>query len=155
MSYPGAQSAAEKALKMQVCLMAGKTNYPVGLLAGGKTFCPEEAIIELEVARAIYCLYGGCEVTAQTLGVDAIRDVGIGGSVLDHEHTLRRFRDALHGSSVFDRSAGKPEDMLAKANRRWKDILQSSRPYALSGDKALEIDRIVARAEKFFEEKGR
>lgn len=37
----------------------------------------------------------GCEVTAESLALEATREVGIAGSYLDHAHTLKHFREAL------------------------------------------------------------
>ena len=96
--------------------------------------------------------FGAPAVDDEALAVDVIREAGIGGSVLASEHTARHFRDVLHLSDVLARSATDAEDMLDKANRKWTDILAGSRPFELDGDKAEQIDKIVARAEKFFEE---
>jgi trimethylamine--corrinoid protein Co-methyltransferase len=148
--HPGAQSAAEKTLKITAAFFAGKTNYPVGILAGGKTFCPEEAMLELEIAKTIHKLYGGLVVNDETLAVDVIQSVGIAGNFLAHDHTLKHFREALLISRIFDRSAGAQEDVLKRANRMWKEILATAVPYALPEDKGREIARIVAKAEKFF-----
>jgi len=151
---PGAQSAAEKSWKMLSSYVAGKTNYPVGILEGGKTFCPVQAVIDLEIARVIHKAFDAPAVDDEALAVDVIREAGIGGSVLASEHTARRFRDVLHLSDVLARSATDAEDMLDKANRKWKDIVAASQPFELDGDKVEQIDKIVARAEKFFEEKA-
>jgi len=150
-TVPGAQSAAEKSWKIISSYLAGKTNYPVGIIEGGKTFCPTQAIVDLEIARIIHKAFGVTDVSDDALALDVIRRAGIGGSVLADEHTAEHFRSVLHLTDVLARSATDAEGMLDKANRKWKDILADSTPYALDGDKAEQIDTIVAKAEKFFE----
>jgi len=150
-SVPGAQTAAEKTCKMISSYKAGKTNYPVGIIEGGKTFCPAQAILDLEIARMVHRTFDPITINDDTLALGTIRDAGIGGNVLAHEHTVMNFREAMHLSDVFDYSSQGMEDMLAKANRKWKDIVVDAEPYALPDDKVEQIDAIVAEAEKFFE----
>ena len=150
--HPGAQAAMEKGLKMAASFMLGKTNYPVGILEGGKTFCPEEALVELELAKAMHKAYGSIDTGDEALAVDAIREVGIAGNFLAHEHTAGHFRDVLLLSDLFDRGPGASRDMLDRAHDQCREILDASEPYALPDDQAQEIDRIVARAEQTLKE---
>jgi len=150
--HPGAESAVEKSWKMITSYLAGKTNYPVGILEGGKTFCPAQAIVDLEIARVLHKAFTSPEINENTLAVDVIRDAGIGGSVLAHDHTARNFRDVLHLTDVLARSATEAEGLIEKADQKWRSILAESKPFELDGDKAEQIDRIVAKAEKFFQE---
>ena len=62
--YPGAQSLAEKTLKMQMAARQGRGNFPVGLLAGGKRFCPVEAVAELEIAAGLHHLHAAIDTEA-------------------------------------------------------------------------------------------
>ena len=77
---------------MMASFLCGKTNYPVGILEGGKTFCPEQALVDLELAREIHRTFGPLDVSDETLAVDVVRSAGIGGNVLAHAHTLDHFR---------------------------------------------------------------
>ncbi len=150
---PGPQSAAEKMCKMVSSYQARKTNYPVGILAGGRTFSPVQAMLDLEMAHIIHKAFGSPNIDEEALATDVIREAGIGGNVLAHEHTAKHFRDVLHLSDLFGRHGSGDEDILDKAHRRWQDVLSAAEPYVLPDDGAEEIDRIVAKAEKFFEEK--
>ncbi|HDZ19891.1 hypothetical protein LCGC14_0204640 [marine sediment metagenome] len=149
---PGMQSLVEKTWKMLASFSLGRTNYPVGIIEGGKTFCPAQAILDLEVARAIHKAFGATEVSDEALALDVIRRAGIGGSVLADDHTAKHFRDVLHFSDVFSHTAASTDSLLDKADQRWKDIVENSTPFVLDGDKAEQIDQIVAKAEKYFEE---
>ncbi|MHC4563722.1 MAG: trimethylamine methyltransferase family protein [Planctomycetota bacterium] len=149
---PGIQTAVEKTFKIMASHSLGRTNYPVGIIEGGKTFCPAQAMLDLEIARAIHKAFGPAEVTDETLAIDVMRRAGIAGSVLADDHTADHFRDVLHFSDLFAPSAGSVEAMLDKADAAWKDIVANTTPFELPGDKAEQIDSIVAKAEKFFEE---
>ena len=146
------QSLVEKTWKLLASFSLGRTNYPVGIIEGGKTFCPAQAMLDLEVARAIHKAFGATDVSDDALAVDVIRRAGIGGSVLADDHTAKHFRDVLHFSDVFSHTADSTEALLDKADQRWKDIVENSDPFVLDGDKAEQIDQIVAKAEKYFEE---
>jgi trimethylamine--corrinoid protein Co-methyltransferase len=150
-AIPGTQSVIEKTCKMLSSFQCGKTNYPVGIVEGGKTFCPEQAILDLEVARTIHKTFGPMPVNDDTLAIDVIRNAGIAGNVLADEHTVMNFRDVLHLTDLFNRSSTCTEDMLDRASRKWKDIVASATPFELDGNKADDIDKVVAKAEKFFE----
>jgi len=150
---PGAQSAAEKTAKMLAAYLAGKTNYPVGILEGGKTFSPAEAMLELEIARVLHRAFGGATVDDDALAVDVMRRAGIGGNVLADEHTVSHFREVLHLSGLF--RPGDADGAPDRADRLWQDLVATAEPYTLPEDKAEEIDRIVERAEDFFKEKER
>ncbi len=151
-AVPGAQSACEKSWKMLSSYLAGKTNYPVGIVEGGKTFSPAQAIIDLEIANIIHRAFDPPTVDDDTLALGVIREAGIGGSVLASDHTALNFRDVLHLTDVLSRSPTDAEDMFTKANRKWQAIVAESTPFELDGDKAEQIDKIVAKAETFFEE---
>ncbi|MDP7637396.1 MAG: trimethylamine methyltransferase family protein [Phycisphaerae bacterium] len=152
--YPGAQSLAEKAMKMEAAAQQGRFNFPVGLLAGGKRFCPEQAVLELEVAEAICCLHTGVKVSDDLLGVDVIDEVGIGKEFLSHEHTLKHFRRTLWAPKIWDRrnpdtlAVEKKGDMLEAARMKVRDILQRDDLYRIDDDRARAIDEVVARAER-------
>jgi len=149
---PGLQTAVEKTFKIMASFAAGRTNYPVGIIEGGKTFCPAQAMLDLEIARCIHKAFGSTDVSDETLALDVIRRAGIAGNVLADDHTAMNFREALHLSDLFTQSSDSIEAMLDRAEAAWKDTVASATPFELPGDKADEIDQIVAKAEKYFEE---
>jgi len=149
---PGVRSVIEKTCKMASSYSCGKTNYPVGIIEAGKTFSPAQAMLDLEIARTLHASLGGVVIDERTLAVDVMREAGIGGNVLTHDHTLKNFRDVLCPGGLLGTSTGGMDALLDSANRKWQDIVASSEQYALPGEKADEIDRIVAKADKFFRE---
>jgi trimethylamine---corrinoid protein Co-methyltransferase len=152
--YPGVQSLAEKAIKMQAAAQQGRFNFPVGLLVGGKRFSPVQAVMELEVAQCIKRLYTRFEVNAESLALDVIEEVGIGGPFIAHEHTYRNFREQLWSPNLFDRTVsgdmavGRSNDMLERARQQIAAIWNRDDLYRIDDQRAKAIDEVVARAEQ-------
>jgi len=152
--YPGAQSLAEKTMKMQTAAQQGRFNFPVGLLAGGKRFCPVQAVLELEIAECIRRLYSGVEVTADLLALEVIEDVGIGGEFLSHEHTYNHFRRTLWMPKLADHrnpdilDIDKEKDMLDAAREQVRRIWRRNDLYRIDDDRARAIDEVVSHAER-------
>lgn len=152
--YPGVQSLAEKAIKMEAAARQGRFNFPVGLLAGGKRFCPEQALLELEVAECIKRACGGVEVSDDSLAVDIIDQVGIAGEFFSHDHTLENFRRNLWLPALWDHknpdtlAADKTSDMLDAAKEKIRNIWSRDDLYKIDDDRAKAIDDVVARAER-------
>ena len=94
-------------------------------------------------------------VSAETLAEDLIQMIGVGGSYLTEEHTLRHFRSSSWQPAVFRREAPDGADavdpVLAAAIGQTRDYLRRDFPpqdQPLDEVQRGEIDRIVARAEK-------
>ena len=154
--YPGIQAVMEKELKIVTSALSGRTNYPVGLLVGAKRFCPESAILDLEIAKYVHRVLNGLSVDRENLGIDTILSVGPGGSFIEKDHTYRNFRKAIWDTDIMDRTMptkldeDKLKDMLFAANRKWKQILKEKDPYFLSKEQEKEINHIVKKAEQKF-----
>jgi len=152
---PGVQAGVEKEMKIIAATRQGHANHPVGILEGGKTFCPEQAMVDLEIARYVHAGLPahGIEVDRDTLGVDVIRQVGIGGSFLDHAHTLENFRRRTWFPELMDRRASqgpaqdRETEMLAAAHRQWTQTLANHAPFTLTEAQSAEIVAIVREAE--------
>lgn len=151
--YPGAQAALERVFKLMSSAALGKINYPTGALAGNTVFSPEQAVIDLEIGRAMNRLLDGTEVNAETLCLELIEEVGIGGNFFSHEHTARHFRERLWMPMLLDRTpvaCGQPDaekDILHQANHAWRKALASN-TYEIDRERARAIDGIVAKGER-------
>lgn len=150
--YPGVQAMLEKTYKMNAAAMQGRFNFPVGLLAGGKRFCPEQAILDLEVAVMLKKQYVGINTGEEQLAKDVINEVGIGGEFLSHSHTLQNFGKNMWMPSIIDRTAPstlereKSADMLGNAGAKVREIWSRSDLYVIDEHKAKAVDEIVKRA---------
>jgi trimethylamine--corrinoid protein Co-methyltransferase len=152
--YPGAQSLAEKALKFSAGAAQGRLGFPVGLLAGGKRFSPEQAVLDLEIAAAIRRMYAPVEVDAAAMAVEAIRRVGIGGEFLSDAHTLEHFRAAQWVPPLSDHhcpstlAQERSRDMLQAARQKVRDVWARKDLYVIDEPRSRAIDAVVRAAEK-------
>ena len=95
---------------------------------------------------------GGVEVNEETLALDVIDEVGPHGHYLDHEHTLKHYREEWY-PVLFD-THNEYEDWVAEGSRtmgeraaeRVDEILAEHQPEPLSPDVQKRIDEIVNRA---------
>lgn len=84
--------------------MAGvNTIYGAGMLELGQTFSLEQLVIDNDIIDMIKKVMEGIPVTEETLAVDAIKEVGVGGDFLGHMTTMNHFEDAS-SPSIFDRA---------------------------------------------------
>lgn len=152
--YPGVQSLAEKTHKMLSAAGLGRFNFPVGLLVGGKRFCAEQAVLDLEIAESIKRCSGNIDTGRDMLAVEVIDEVGIGESFLMHEHTIEHFRQNLWDPLLLDRGnpcpleASREKDMLIAAREKVQEIWRRDDLYQIDEDRSKAIDDVVARAER-------
>jgi len=156
---PDAEAAAEAAMEMLLNGLAGMTlSQSLGTLSFGMYGSQEMAVICDEIAHSIRRVLDGITVSDETLGLDVIREVGFGGSYLQHDHTVRHFRREMYFPKLFKRQsidewiAAGAKMAQEVAHDRVVEILGKAGPVALpaSADKALDeaLKRAVAWAEK-------
>jgi trimethylamine--corrinoid protein Co-methyltransferase len=99
-----AQAGAEYANSLLVAALAG-TNliHDVGYLDAGLMASLESIVLGVEQIRWVKRSLGRLEVLDQTLGLDAIAEVGPGGLFLEHAHTLEHLRTTVWSPHVLDR----------------------------------------------------
>jgi len=153
--YPGIQSVMEKMAKYWAAYQSGRVNYPLGLMAGGKAFSPEQALLDLEVARWVHGFGKGIPVEDVDLEtcLEIIRRRGIGGNCLEEEHTLQNMRRVVWYPTLMDRklSTGytqdQERDMLANARAQYHKVMKNA-VYEVDSDRRRAIEDVVRRAEK-------
>lgn len=126
------------------------------MLEMGITFDYAKLVMDNEFAYMIKHAVSGIEVTAETLALDVIRQVGPGGEFVSHEHTYRHFKEAQSRSVLIDRrmpddwvSMGSV-DMLTKANEVAIDLYDNYKPLPLSSDVQKKLREIVNNAENHY-----
>jgi trimethylamine--corrinoid protein Co-methyltransferase len=151
---PGTQAGMEKALSILFPILAGATGVgTLGHLENAVTFSFEQLVIDDAIAGYIRRMLEGFEVNEQTLALDAIREVGIGGNFLTHPHTASSFRKEFYLPDLVERMpwsafwAQEVRGMEAKAREKARRILADHHPEPLEPAQVREIDRIVAAAE--------
>ena len=128
---------------------------PVGVVGNGVGLSLEQCILNDESVKYLSRMLRGFEVNDETLALDLIKEVGIGGNFLAEEHTVKHFREELWPpgpawtretwdgwqsegcTSMADRAA-------CEVNR----ILETHRIEPIDEDLAREIDRIVECAKR-------
>jgi trimethylamine--corrinoid protein Co-methyltransferase len=98
---PDSQAALEKMLGWQTHAAAGVSCiWGVGQLESEMTISPAQAVIDNEMISFARRFRRGYDVTDTSLALDISRQVGIAGSFLDHDHTLKRFREEFFQPGV-------------------------------------------------------
>jgi trimethylamine--corrinoid protein Co-methyltransferase len=152
--YPGVHAGIDKALSMIFPVLAGATGVgTVGHLENAVTFSPVQLVIDNEIVAYVKRMLRGFEVTEETLAVDVIEQVGIGGNFLLHDSTARLFRQESWLSSLLPRmpwEAWQDQEvggMAEKAKEKAREIIATHNPQPLSHEQMQEIDRIVTAAQ--------
>jgi trimethylamine--corrinoid protein Co-methyltransferase len=124
----------------------------VGLLNGSTVWSFAQMLMDCEIFGIIAKMIEGIPVDEETLAVEAIREVGPGGTFLTHAHTKRHLR-GLWLNSFLDRRPygvwekkkdGAPHWALEKARR----ILADHQPMPLEPRLELELSRIIKTIEQ-------
>jgi trimethylamine--corrinoid protein Co-methyltransferase len=150
---PGAEAAAEAMLNIVLNGLAGMNmSQSLGTLAFGLYGSQEMVVICDELVRMAKRAIGPIEVNDDTLGLDAIREVGHGGSFLGHDHTSRYFRKELYFPKLFVREtidqwvAGGKKLSHQLAHQRVEAILAEAGPVELAPGVDAEIERALDKA---------
>lgn len=150
---PDGEAAAGAMMSLLMCALAGMTMcQSLGTLSWGQYGSPEMAVLCDEMVHMIKRVLAGITVNDETLALDVIRDVGHGGSFLEHEHTLRFYKQELFFPNVFRRQT--IEQWQARgakmvhdvARERVKEILATAGPVPLPPGVDQELDRALTQA---------
>ncbi len=148
-----AQAAYESVFSLWGAIMGGVNllMHGAGWMEGGLHASYEKMILDAELLGMVEAFLDPVEVDAETLAVDAIREVGPGGHFFGAEHTQSRYKTAFHKPMLSDwrnyetwQEAGSPE-VPAKANRIWKELLEAYEPPPMDPAIAEELEAFVAR----------
>jgi trimethylamine---corrinoid protein Co-methyltransferase len=152
-AIPGIAATYERTLKCGLAASCGEFSFPVGILAAGNIYSPEQAMIDMDIARSQQRFYRDIRPNFDE-ALALIREQGIEGMFFDTDHTAEHFREELWIPQVFSRSKSKePRDAKAadpvrRAYEKWTQILAKTTPFELAPEKAREIDHIVKKAEQ-------
>jgi trimethylamine--corrinoid protein Co-methyltransferase len=154
---PGIQAAFMKTYRQMALAATVSSSLPIGLLDNGSVFSPTQAMIDLDVNRAIYQLGQGVEINDRTLCVDLINELEFceEKAYLETEHTLQHFRNIGWDTRLFDRTYRREQELkpreaderiLQEADRRWRSLVASHRSPERDGRFRAELDRLVKKA---------
>lgn len=126
--------------------------YGLGMLESGITFDYGQLVLDCEFARMIKFTLQGIPVDAQTLAVDAIKEVGPGRDFLMHPTTFKGMRKQSRPEIIDRRVRGAWEAQGAttayeRALHKARWILANHQPDPLPEAVLKTIRAIVAQAE--------
>lgn len=103
----------------------------LGVLDAIMTTSYEKFIIDEELVRRMIRIKQGIKFTEEDLAIDVIQEVGHAGSYLTHQSTFEKFRERWlptisTSESYMDWTADGSEDVVIRANRKYKEILNSA-----------------------------
>jgi trimethylamine--corrinoid protein Co-methyltransferase len=120
-------------------------------MEGGLVASLEKLVVDVELLQTIAEFLVPLRVDADTLGLDAIADVGPGGHFFGSEHTLARYEHAFYAPLLSDwqnfgawsESGSLSAEM--RANRIWKQALEEYVEPPLDDGIRAELADFVAR----------
>jgi trimethylamine--corrinoid protein Co-methyltransferase len=148
-----AQAAYESVFSLWGAVMGGVNllMHGAGWMEGGLHAGFEKVILDAELLGMVAAFLEPPVVDEETLGLDAMREVGPGGHFFGAAHTQARYRTAFHKPMLSDwrnweswEEAGSPE-LPGKANRIWKALLAAYEPPPMDAGIREELDAFVAR----------
>ena len=122
-----------------------------GTLRGGAVFSPRQLVADAEIHSWCTSVTAGIPVDDETLAVDAIKEVGIGGNFLGQKHTRRHMKDVWR-PRLLDRSpwdawvAGGRQSAADRAAEVAIGLLAEHEVEPLDAERAATLERIIATA---------
>jgi trimethylamine--corrinoid protein Co-methyltransferase len=152
--YPNPQILTEKTMKYLFTYLSGRYSYPVGLIHSGSVFCIEQAMVDLEICRYIH---GHFEDIDDFHGINEIVElidrVGIRGSYIAEDHTLRHFKEnwfprIMDRTSFLSFEESRKKNIYNQGHEEAEKLLSSGDFWEIDRDRAKEIDAVVEKAGK-------
>lgn len=150
---PDAQAVYESMMATWAAVMGGANviYHGCGWLEGGLTASFEKFIIDAEIMQMMAAFLQPVGVSADDLGVEAIRDVGPGGHFFSTPHTLQRYETAFYKPILSDWrnfetwSEAGSVDATHRANAIYKDLVARFQPPPLDPDIHEALETFVSR----------
>jgi trimethylamine---corrinoid protein Co-methyltransferase len=128
-----AQAAAESSFMLWATMLAGTdvVLHAAGWLEGGLTASLEKFALDVELLEQLQVQQRGIGFSEEEFAFEALKELGPGGLWLAAQHTMDHFREWQYISPLFITqdfttwSAAGGEETAARANRRWKQLLDT------------------------------
>jgi trimethylamine--corrinoid protein Co-methyltransferase len=139
---PDAQAGYETSLALTISALAGiNYNTSTGMIGPGQMgISLEKILLDNDLIGYVKRVVEGINVTEETLAIDVIDDVGIGGNYLKTEHTRKWVKKEQVYPRLFERAMynvwvrrGK-KDAVQRAKERVQEILKDHWPEPLDPD---------------------
>ena len=148
-----AQAAYESVFSLWGAIMGGGNviQHAAGWMEGGLVASYEKFALDADLLQMLMEFLTPLEVTEDTMGFEAMQEVGPGGHFFGAQHTLERYATAFYQPIISDwrnfnqwQEAGSPQ-AAHKANAVWKKALEEYVEPAIDPAIAEEIDAFVTR----------
>ncbi|MHB0878472.1 MAG: trimethylamine methyltransferase family protein [Anaerolineae bacterium] len=150
------QDGFERGMGAAFLILAGGGIGNSGIVGADETISLEQLVLDDASLAQVNWIRRGIDVSDDSLALDVIREVGIAGTYLDQEHTVRHLRREYWESPLFPRPswsdwerAGR-EALMERAHKEVERILAAGfPPKRLLPDTAVKrLDAIVERAKE-------
>ena len=153
---PGYQCGIDRAMKiLTLAPQSGSMGFHAGDLDGASVFSLEQAVLDLDICRAIWQLFKPCHFDEEMMAVGEIKDLGLshGKTHLERPFTLQHFREAQFMPEIIphpywreDLQGVAESDVIKAAHERWKSIVAKHEPYQAPARMIRDIEKVLARA---------
>lgn len=148
-----AQAAYESEMSLWGAIMghAGLVLHAAGWMEGGLCASFEKMVLDAELLQMMQEFLSPIEINEDTLGFEAMREVGHGGHFFGTRHTLARYETAFYAPMISDwRNYESWEEAGAhtateRANVLYQEILAAFEPPPLDGARSDELEAFIAR----------
>ncbi|HYL79643.1 MAG TPA: trimethylamine methyltransferase family protein, partial [Candidatus Acidoferrum sp.] len=146
---PDIQAGYEKAFSICLCAMAGSNyiHHAAGMLESMRGVAYEQFVIDDEIIGMALRLLKGIQVDDETLGYEAIQEVGPSGNYLSCLHTVQFMRREYFQPGIADRQTREAwertgsSDARTRARQRAKEILRTHVPKGIDSSVDHDIRR--------------
>ncbi|NCF25941.1 MAG: methyltransferase [Gammaproteobacteria bacterium] len=148
-----AQAAYESEMSLWGAIMghAGLVLHAAGWMEGGLCASFEKFVVDAELLQMMAEFLTPMEVNEETLGFEAMREVGHGGHFFGSQHTLDRYETAFYAPILSDwrnyeawEEAG-AHTVTERANKLYREILTDFEPPPLEKARSDELVEFIAR----------
>jgi trimethylamine:corrinoid methyltransferase-like protein len=133
---------------LTIPLYGGEICGYLGLTGNSMILQPEHVVLQHEACQYAYDLLHGFEFDEADMALDVIADVGPRSHFLKQKHTRMRIRDFRLPLLDQEDAAGNPRDAQEAALEEFKRLNETHRPMSLPDNVLIELDRILAAAER-------
>jgi len=123
------------------------------MLEAGMTFSFGQLVIDDEIAAMVKRIVQGVSLEDELMGVDLIKQVGIGNNFLSQRHTLKHLETEQVRATIIDRrmrgawEKKGSRSLIQTATQKAAELLENHEPMPLPEDVIKELKRIVKSAE--------
>src|SRR5205807_2238774 len=128
--------------------------HAAGWLEAGLAMSYEKFVMDSDQLGAFHTLARGIALDDNGFALEAFREIGPGRHYLGSAHTLANYQSAFYDFELADNnsfeqwSAEGGRDLLQRANRRWKSLLEAYQPPPLDPARDEALREYVTRRKR-------